>query len=157
MLSKVWDDFTHPFPNFNGCAVEVWEWICHFIPHFLTDVNIFVWRKHENISPCTDSRVNTSYERIASCAGCQFRTRASESQVNSTTRNYAERPNHSSMPHMSKTDRHQPHGITPPAQQQADSEQERFFAGLLTPGTGVWIVFWYDWNKTACLRALAAG
>ena len=24
---KVWDEITFPFPNFNGCAVEVWEWI----------------------------------------------------------------------------------------------------------------------------------
>ena len=31
---KVWDEITHPFPNFNGVAVEVWEWISNFIPHF---------------------------------------------------------------------------------------------------------------------------
>ena len=23
--SKVWDEITYPFPNFNGAAVEVWE------------------------------------------------------------------------------------------------------------------------------------
>ena len=28
------DDFTDPFPKFNGTAVEVWEWISNFIPHF---------------------------------------------------------------------------------------------------------------------------
>ena len=27
MSSKVWDEITYPFPNFNGCTVEVWEWI----------------------------------------------------------------------------------------------------------------------------------
>ena len=48
--------------------------------------------EHENISPC---RVITSYERITSCAGTQFRPRASESQGNSATRYYAEYPNHS--------------------------------------------------------------
>ena len=28
------DQITHPFPNFNGAAVEVWEWINRIIPHF---------------------------------------------------------------------------------------------------------------------------
>ena len=31
---KVWDEITYPFPNFNGAAVEVWEWLSNFIPHF---------------------------------------------------------------------------------------------------------------------------
>ena len=30
---KVWNETTYPFPNFNGCTVEVWEWISNFIPH----------------------------------------------------------------------------------------------------------------------------
>ena len=30
---KVWDEITYPFPNFNGAAVEVWEWISNFTPH----------------------------------------------------------------------------------------------------------------------------
>ena len=30
----VWDEITYPIPNFNGAAVEVWEWISNFIPHF---------------------------------------------------------------------------------------------------------------------------
>ena len=38
MPSKVWDEITYPFPNFNGCTVEVWEWISKFIPHFIMDV-----------------------------------------------------------------------------------------------------------------------
>ena len=38
MLSKVWDDITYPFPNFNGCAVDVWERISNFIPHFIIDM-----------------------------------------------------------------------------------------------------------------------
>ena len=28
------DEITYPFPNFNGCTVEIWEWISNFIPHF---------------------------------------------------------------------------------------------------------------------------
>ena len=35
MARKVWDEITYPFPNFNSCTVEVWEWISHFIPHFI--------------------------------------------------------------------------------------------------------------------------
>ena len=31
---NAWDEMTHPFPNFNGTTVEVWEWISNFIPHF---------------------------------------------------------------------------------------------------------------------------
>ena len=46
---------------------------------------IFIWSKHENMSPCTGSRINTSCKRIASYVKCQFRTQASESQENSPT------------------------------------------------------------------------
>ena len=37
MLSKVWDQITHPFPNINGTTIEIWEWISNFIPHFIMD------------------------------------------------------------------------------------------------------------------------
>ena len=30
MPSKLWDEITYPSPNFNGCTVEVWEWISNF-------------------------------------------------------------------------------------------------------------------------------
>ena len=30
---KVWDGITCPLPNFNGAAVEVWEWISNSITH----------------------------------------------------------------------------------------------------------------------------
>ena len=29
----MWDEITYPFPNFNSCTVEVWEWISNFITH----------------------------------------------------------------------------------------------------------------------------
>ena len=25
---------SYPFQNFNGAAIEVWEWLSNFIPHF---------------------------------------------------------------------------------------------------------------------------
>ena len=31
MPSKVWNEIIYPFPNFNGAAVEVWEWISNLI------------------------------------------------------------------------------------------------------------------------------
>ena len=34
MPSKVCIDIPYPLLNFNGCTVEVWEWISHFITHF---------------------------------------------------------------------------------------------------------------------------
>ena len=30
----MWDEITYPFLNFNGCTIEVSEWISNFIPHF---------------------------------------------------------------------------------------------------------------------------
>ena len=34
MPSKVWEEIIYPFPNFNGCIVEVWEEISNFVTHF---------------------------------------------------------------------------------------------------------------------------
>ena len=42
--SKVWDEFTYPFPNFNGATVEVWEWISNFVPRVIIGViNYSCW------------------------------------------------------------------------------------------------------------------
>ena len=38
--SKVWNEITCPFQNFNSGA---WEWICHFIPHFTEHVITYPW------------------------------------------------------------------------------------------------------------------
>ena len=43
MPSKVLDEITYPFPNFNGATVEVWESISNFTPHFIMDVIIYPW------------------------------------------------------------------------------------------------------------------
>ena len=32
----------YPFPNFNSCTVEVWEWISNFVPYFSELVGITV-------------------------------------------------------------------------------------------------------------------
>ena len=35
--SKMSDDITYPFTNFNSCTVEVWDWIVNCVPHFKMD------------------------------------------------------------------------------------------------------------------------
>ena len=35
MPSKVWGEITYPFANFNGCTVEVREYISNFIPNYI--------------------------------------------------------------------------------------------------------------------------
>ena len=49
MSSQMWDDITCSFPNFNGAAVEVWEWMSNFILHFIG---------HVITSPCRDNKAN---------------------------------------------------------------------------------------------------
>ena len=57
MPSKVWDKITYPLPNFNGCTIEVWEWICSFIQHILDVVPYPCWQKRPVLfiitHPCT--------------------------------------------------------------------------------------------------------
>ena len=38
MPNIFWDEISYPFLNFNGCAVEVMEWIINFIAHFIMDI-----------------------------------------------------------------------------------------------------------------------
>ena len=35
---EISDQIIYPFPNFNGAAVEVWEWMSNFVSHFMLDV-----------------------------------------------------------------------------------------------------------------------
>ena len=37
ITSIVWDEITYPFPNSNGCTVEVFVKISNFISHFMMD------------------------------------------------------------------------------------------------------------------------
>ena len=32
---NVWGVITYPFPDINGAAVEVWEWMNKFVAHFI--------------------------------------------------------------------------------------------------------------------------
>ena len=38
MPSEVWDEITYPFLTFNGCTIDVWEWINNFFLHIKMDV-----------------------------------------------------------------------------------------------------------------------
>ena len=38
----LWDEITYPFPNIDGCTIEIWEWISNSIPYFVVDVIIYV-------------------------------------------------------------------------------------------------------------------
>ena len=41
--NEAWGEFIYPFPNFNGCTVEVCEWISYFILHFINVVNTYLY------------------------------------------------------------------------------------------------------------------
>ena len=43
MPSKVWNEITNPFPNFNDYPVEIWKWISNSNPHFLMDNISYPW------------------------------------------------------------------------------------------------------------------
>ena len=45
---NVWDEVTYPFTNFNREVIEVWGWICNFIPHFAGHVITY---------PCWDEKL----------------------------------------------------------------------------------------------------
>ena len=47
---KVWDEITYPFSNFNGGTVEVWDWMCNFIPRFIMEVITYSWAKLIHVS-----------------------------------------------------------------------------------------------------------
>ena len=45
----VWDTITYPFPNFNGVTIKVWERICNFIPQFIIDIIAYpCWKSQTN-------------------------------------------------------------------------------------------------------------
>ena len=48
---KVWDEITQSFPNFNGCIIDVWEWISNFTLHIsVSDYLIMLGLKLNRIS-----------------------------------------------------------------------------------------------------------
>ena len=42
MSGKVCGEITYHIPNFNGCTVQVWEWMSNFTQHFIMDVIIYL-------------------------------------------------------------------------------------------------------------------
>ena len=50
MYIKWWGEITYPFPNFNGVAVEVWERINNFTPHFIMDIIDYPWHELNHVS-----------------------------------------------------------------------------------------------------------
>ena len=38
----MWNEIIYPFPNFNDCTVEVWEWINNFPSLILLDMWFFI-------------------------------------------------------------------------------------------------------------------
>ena len=57
--SKVYHN-TYPFPNLNGCTVEVWEWLDNFKSHFMLHVIPHPWWRHQ---------METSSALLALCTG----------------------------------------------------------------------------------------
>ena len=41
MPCKMWDAIFIPFPNFDGCTVEVWEWLSNLIPIYNECIYLF--------------------------------------------------------------------------------------------------------------------
>ena len=73
MPRKMWDEITYPFPNFNGCTVEVWEWISHFIPCIIMDMMI--------TKPCCRPANHYTFCVITTHFECQIRHYASLSKM----------------------------------------------------------------------------
>ena len=48
--SKVWDEITNPFQNFNGSTFEAWERISNFNPHFIMEV--ITYQSCIKVKPC---------------------------------------------------------------------------------------------------------
>ena len=57
---KVWDEIMYPFPIFNGCNVEVWEWMSNYIPYWTCDY-LSINNSITFLSGCEDStRINST-------------------------------------------------------------------------------------------------
>ena len=77
--SKVWDQMTRSFPNFNSCSctVDVWEWLSNSISYFTMDVITYpCWDSCQSmlvkgapavstIAMCADMPVHCGYVRIS--------------------------------------------------------------------------------------------
>ena len=61
---NVWYETTYQFLNSNGETIDVWEWICNFIPHFTGYVITY---------PCWDLKLIDAFKRLLAglCLGMQ--------------------------------------------------------------------------------------
>ena len=66
---KVWHEITYPFPNFNGEAIEVLEWISNFISHVTGHMTEYekYWcqkflKQHMSISLYTEKGLGTQLQ-----------------------------------------------------------------------------------------------
>ena len=63
MLIIVWHKITHPFQNFNGASVEVWEWIRNCITHIVMDIITY---------PCWDLNQTMSVNHVSKRNPCMI-------------------------------------------------------------------------------------
>ena len=82
----VWDEITHPFPNFNGCTVEVWEWISNFIPHFTWRmvVNACGWNVMQHILTISETGAQWRRKSLATQSFSMYRLTANKTPKSST-------------------------------------------------------------------------
>ena len=55
MLSKMWDEITYPFLDFNSATVEVKEWISNFISHIIKGVITYPSGIHRSVCPTPEN------------------------------------------------------------------------------------------------------
>ena len=74
MPSKVWDEITYPFPNFNCAIVEVWEWVSNFTPYLYVIRNFIIATvdKEELQILKTSSHVRQDLLRLCFQDGCPW-------------------------------------------------------------------------------------
>ena len=65
MSSKVWDEITYPFPNFNGATV--WEWMSNFIPYHVMNVMIYPCRDQTLTKLVKEVTVNEPQQNTNKC------------------------------------------------------------------------------------------
>ena len=63
--NKVWDKITYPFPNFNGCTVEVWEWMNNFTHASLSGSRLGIVQQDDRVTKGCDYCDNRLYRTMA--------------------------------------------------------------------------------------------
>ena len=87
MPSREWDEITYPFPNFNGCTVEVWEWIRNFISHLIMDVITYPW---DVFNTCKETTKGNFLNMLHLAMNCILQNRYNFFQVLQWIRNFTQ-------------------------------------------------------------------